>query len=92
MYLEGTSAVALAESFSINRETVLLHLQRRGVDRRANVRKMTDDAVRHATNMYLAGESVEIICAHFDINSTTLRRELVRAGVELRRPGRPPTP
>lgn len=89
MYEAGSSVVVVAEAFGINRETVLLHLERRGVRRRAVLRKLSDDEVRQAARRYQAGDSMSSLTSHFAVDGKTLRRELVAVGVELRSPGRP---
>lgn len=89
MYEAGSSVAAVAASCGINRETVLLHLQRRGVRRRADVRKLDDEDVRELARQYEAGDSMSSLSLKFAADPKTLRRELVAAGVTLRRPGRP---
>ncbi len=89
MYEAGSSAPVVAETFGINRETVLLHLERRGVQRRANVRKLSDDDVGIAAKRYEAGDSMASLTASFGVDGKTLRREITAVGVELRQPGRP---
>jgi hypothetical protein len=48
MYEAGASHPVVAKSFGINRTTTLLHLERRGVRRHANERKLSDEDVRVA--------------------------------------------
>lgn len=91
MYEAGSSVPIVAQSFGINRETVLLHLQRRGVRRRANVRKLTDEDARVLASRYEAGDSMDSLASHFGVDPTTLRREFVSIGATIRRPGRPRT-
>ncbi|MFM7536970.1 MAG: hypothetical protein ACKO91_14415 [Acidimicrobiales bacterium] len=89
MYEAGSSVPTVAESFGINRETVMLHLERRGVQRRAHVRKLTDRDVRAAAEHYGSGDSMKSLTTLFGVDATTLRRELAAIGVALRPPGRP---
>lgn len=89
IYATGPNARRLAATFGINRETVLLHLQHRGVLSHACTRKLNDGLLADAARRYIAGDSVRSICAKFSINASTLRRELSKAGVQLRQPGRP---
>lgn len=89
MYEAGSSIPVVAETFSVNRATVLLHLERRGVRRRAAVRKLSDDDVRLAASRYEAGEPMATLTARFGVDGKTLRREIAATGVVLRRPGRP---
>lgn len=88
-YLDGSTLEALATAFEINRETAMLHLERRGVRRRVNPRKLRDDDVANLRRRYEQGEAVTVLCEAFAINATTMRRELQAAGVTLRPPGRP---
>lgn len=89
MYASGCSVVVVvAERFGTNRKTAMLHLDRRGVRRRVNVRKLDDENVRAAAERYRAGDRMEALCRDFGVNSTTLRSELAKAGVALRKPGR----
>lgn len=89
MYEAGSSVAVAAESFDVNRETVLLHLERQGIRRRANLSKMTESQVANCARLYLAGGSMAALCEYAEVNPTTMRRELVKAGVRLRPGGRP---
>jgi len=88
-YATGLNVMQVAAAFAVNRETALLHLQRRGVPSRAKVRILNDGTLAHAVRRYAAGEGMTTLCADLGINPTTLRRELTKAGVPLRAPGRP---
>jgi hypothetical protein len=89
MYEAGASNPVVAKSFGINRTTTLLHLERRGVRRHANERKLSDEDVRVAAEGHGTREPMKSLTAVFGADGKTLRRELAGAGVELRRPGRP---
>jgi transposase-like protein len=89
MYTSGSSVPIVAESFGINRETVLIHLERRGVARRAKVRKLSDEDVKVAAKLYGAGDSMASLTTRFGVDAKTLLRELRAAGVPIRKPGRP---
>lgn len=91
MYESGSSVPVVAETLGINRETVMIHLERRGVRRRANLRKLSDEDVHVAAGLYGAGASMLSLTSQFSVDATTLRRELVSVGVKLRNPGRPKT-
>lgn len=52
-YVNGSTALQVAAQFGINRETVLLHLERRDIPHRAFVRKLTDADVSRAAAVYL---------------------------------------
>ena len=88
MYEAGSSVPVVAESFGINRETVSLHLQRRGVRRRANARKLGIEGAEVAVALYAAGNSLSTVGSHLGVDAATVRRELANAGVPIRkRPG-----
>jgi transposase-like protein len=87
-YVDGESIDALAREYGINRTTVISHLERNGVDRRRNPRKMTDAKVHAAAERYATGISLAAVAAEFDVCDRTLRREFECAGVQTRpRPG-----
>jgi hypothetical protein len=84
-YTDGSTAQQVADAFRVSRDTVLLHLERRGIPRRAFVRKLTDADVSRAANVYLdEGLSLLHVGALFQVDPTTMRREFARAGVPIR--------
>ncbi len=83
-YVDGASIDALAREYGINRTTVIGHLERNGVERRRNPRKMTDDKVRDAASRYSSGCSLATVASEFGVCERTLRREFQRAGVDVR--------
>ena len=91
LYGTGLNVSQVGAAFGVNRETALLHLQRRGVPSRAKVRKLTDETLATAVRRYVAGEPMTSLCASLGVNPTTLRREVTATGTPLRPPGRPPT-
>lgn len=87
-YIDGESIDGLAREYEINRTTVISHLERNGVERRRNPRKMTDARVRAAGERYATGISLAIVATEFGVCDRTLRREFEQAGVPTRpRPG-----
>ncbi len=88
-YLDGQSVRQLAVSWRIHRTTVLDHLERHGVPRRANVRKMTDQQVEEAAQLYGAGNSLIVLGRTYGVDAGTVGRELSQVGVNLRPSGRP---
>lgn len=87
-YVDGESIDGLAREYGINRTTVIAHLERKGVERRRNPRKMTDAKVRAAAERYNTGLSLASVAAEFGVCEHTLRREFECAGVSTRpRPG-----
>ena len=83
-YLRGSTLDELASRFAVHRTTVMRHLDRRGVARRRNVRKMTDRAVKLAAARYQGGLSLQGVAADFDVDASTLAREFRRAGIPVR--------
>ena len=83
-YVAGSSIDALAEKLHVNRTTIISHLDRRGIERRKSVRKMTESSVREATRRYESGDSLKAVAFQFDIDARTLAREFRRAGVPVR--------
>ena len=75
-YRAGASAPQLAEVFGIHRLTVLEHLKRRDVPRRANTRKMTDEQAREARAMWQIGMSYAEIACRLGVHPKTAKREI----------------
>ena len=71
-------------AFSINRETVLLHLKRAGVTRSPSLRKLNDDEVRQAASLYAQGISLRRTAEKFGVSERTMRRELIADGQIIR--------
>jgi transposase-like protein len=91
-YRAGSSIDSLAARLGVNRTTIISHLDRRGIERRRSVRKMTDRSVRQAAKSYAAGESLVQVASQFGVDARTLAREFRRAGVPIRpRRGWPPS-
>ena len=80
LYQAGQSVRQLADHFSVNRTTVLGHLERRAITRRPATRKLTDTQVRRAAKYHQAGESLTKIAARFNVDRVTITKELRRAG------------
>lgn len=83
-YLAGSTIDSLAEQLSVHRTTIIDHLDRRGIERRRVVRKMTGPSVRQAAERYASGESLKVVAAQFDVDAKTLAREFKRAGLLVR--------
>jgi transposase len=83
-YLAGSSIDSLAAHLGVNRTTIISHLDRRSVERRKSVRKMTDQSVREAASRYRSGESLKAVAIRFDVDAKTVAREFKRAGVQVR--------
>jgi hypothetical protein len=83
-YIAGASIDALAREYRINGTTVISHLERNGVERRRNPRKMTDGKVRAAADRYATGISLAAVAVEFGVCDRTLRREFMNAAIETR--------
>jgi len=84
-YVTGSTVRELAQIFGIHRTTVLVHLERQGIERRRRIRRLTDAEVEIATRFYRDGQSLKTTANHFAVDPETLRREFKKAGVTLRR-------
>lgn len=91
-YVAGASIDSLAGRLGLHRTTIIGHLDRRGIERRKVVRKMTDRIVQRAATRYSQGLSLKAVAAQFEVDPSTLTREFRRAGVPIRpRRGWPPS-
>ena len=92
-YLDGWSIDALAAGLGVNRTTIISHLDRRGVNRRKSVRKMTDGTVSQAAKQYTAGASLKAVASRHGVDARTIAREFIQARIPIRaRRGWPPRP
>ena len=83
-YLAGWSIDSLAAEFDVHRTTVMDHLERRGIERRRVVRKMTDRSVHQAARRYATGEPLKVVALKVGVDVRTLAREFDRAGIATR--------
>ena len=84
---------ALAAGLGVNRTTIISHLDRRGVNRRKSVRKMTDGTVSQAAKQYTAGASLKAVASRHGVDARTIAREFIQARIPIRaRRGWPPRP
>jgi lambda repressor-like predicted transcriptional regulator len=83
-YMTGASVRQLTRDFKIHRTTVLNHLEREGVPRRPNTRKLTDEQVAEAAELYEQGWSMLRLGRHYEVDDETVRRTLKRSEVVLR--------
>ncbi len=70
-YRQGTSVPEVASVFGVHRTTVLLQLERNGVDRRLATRKLSDADVAEAAVAYDSGDSPATIGARLGVNAST---------------------
>jgi lambda repressor-like predicted transcriptional regulator len=83
-YKAGATARELSQAFGVHRTTVLVHLERHGIERRSCARRLTDVDVANAAHLYKGGQSLKTTAAHFGVNAETLRREFKKADVPVR--------
>ena len=83
-YIAGSSIDSLADHLGVHRTTIIGHLDRRGIERRKIVRRMTDRSVQQAASHYRTGESLKVLAVRFDVDEKTLAREFKRADIEIR--------
>ena len=83
-YGSGQTLNEVAVAFGLHRQTVTDHLERRGVPRRVNVRKLTPRDIAIGARLYESGDSLATVARALNVDATTVRRELVRAGVAIR--------
>ena len=83
-YVSGLSINALSRRFGIHRTTVMNHLESRGVQRRRNIRKLSDANVALAAGHYARGLSLVSVAKEFGVNQATLTREFRAAGIPIR--------
>lgn len=84
-YRAGDTIMQIAEGLSISRTTVMAHLNRRNVQRRAAAKEWDDDTLSHAARSYANGNSL----AHIARSSASTHRPSPTASAELAVPIRP---
>ena len=70
--------------YGIHRTTVRGHLEQLGVERRAHVRKLTDEQVVRAAKLYATGLSLAAVGSRLGVDGQTIRKEFRTAGVPVR--------
>lgn len=83
-YQQGRTLAELASEHGLHQRTVAAQLEARGVERRVNRRKMSDDDVSLAANRYQPGDSLATVALAFGLDAKTVWRELRRAGIAIR--------
>ena len=83
-YQAGDTIRQLADRFGINRTTVIAHLDRRGVQRRAIAKQWDHEALASAARTYQSGSSLADIAAQFGLDPSTVANRFRRAGVAIR--------
>lgn len=83
-YVAGSTVKQLTARFRLDRTTVLAHLDRQGITRRPNGRKLSDEEVAEAARLYRDGWSLRRLGQHLGVDDETVRQRLLKAGVQLR--------
>jgi DNA-binding CsgD family transcriptional regulator len=83
-YRAGDTINELAHRFGINRTTVIAHLDRRGVQRRALLKQWDHKTLNRAARSYADGSSLATIAEQFGIDPSTVANRFRRAGVPIR--------
>jgi transposase-like protein len=83
-YQAGATIEELAGRFSISRTTVMAHLDRRGVQRRATTKQWDHETLTSASRTYQNGSSLADIAEQHDLDPQTVANRLRRAGVPIR--------
>jgi lambda repressor-like predicted transcriptional regulator len=83
-YRAGDTINELADRFGINRTTVIAHLDRRGVQRRALSKQWDHKTLTYAVRSYADGSSLAAIAEQFGLDPSTVANRFRRAGVPIR--------
>jgi hypothetical protein len=83
-YQAGATITQLVERFRISRTTVMAHLDRRGVQRRAVEKQWDQKRLASAARRYADGSSLATIAAQFGLDPSTVANRFRRAGVPIR--------
>jgi DNA-binding CsgD family transcriptional regulator len=77
-YLAGRSTRQLAREFEVHRFTVVNHLERLGIPRRGNVRKLSNADVTLAARLHRDGASLASLGKRFGVDRETVARGMRR--------------
>ena len=75
-YRAGDSVPVLVERYGIHRTTVMAHLEKMGVPRRAQKRKLNDEQVKELKQLHRLGLSYAELGRRFGISGDTAKKEL----------------
>jgi hypothetical protein len=81
MHERGVPIDELASVFDIHRTTVMTHLDRAGLERRAG---RIDRHLNEARGLYESGSSLAGIAEHFGVDAETVRQAFKDAGISMR--------
>jgi hypothetical protein len=83
-YRAGDTINELAYRFAVNRTTVIAHLDRRGIERRAIATQWDHQTLTLAARNYADGSSLADIAAQFGLDPSTVANRFRRAGIPIR--------
>jgi hypothetical protein len=83
-YRAGDTVNDLADRFRINRTTVIAHLNRHGVERRAVAKQWGHKTLASAARSYADGSSLADLAAQFGLDPSTVANRFRRAGIPIR--------
>jgi DNA-binding CsgD family transcriptional regulator len=83
-YRTGDTINQLARRFAINRTTVIAHLDRRGVERRATSKQWDPQTLTSAARSYADGSSLADIAAQLGLDPSTVANRFRRVGIRIR--------
>lgn len=81
-YMDGATVYELADRFKISRQTVSVHLHRRGVTLRRQ--GLDDEQTAQAASLYEQGLSLASVATRFDVDHGTIWLALRTRGVRMR--------
>ena len=76
-YRAGNSVRETGNRFGLHRTTVLALLERHGVPRRPNVRKLTDRQLKRGAELYAAGQSLKTVGMAPQVDAETVRKAFI---------------
>lgn len=75
-YRAGDSVPVLVERYGVHRTTVMIHLEKMGIARRAQKRKLNDTQVKEMKRLRRLGLSYAELGRRFGVSPETVRKEL----------------
>jgi Mor family transcriptional regulator len=78
-YQTGSSVNELVRDMRIDRTTILHQLEKRGIPRRGNKRKLNDEIARDAKIRHNLGTSYYELAKRYQVSADTIKREIERA-------------
>jgi DNA-directed RNA polymerase specialized sigma24 family protein len=83
-YQAGATIAQVVERFRISRTTVMAHLDRRGIQRRAVAKRWDHKKLASTARSYADGSSLATIAAQLGLDPSTVANRFRRAAVPIR--------